>query len=204
MKKFLCLLLCLFLTACSSTPSASAPSEGWKDKYTDLAKDTVIEAVEKDKLEAMISHGTCVLFLGFPECPWCQYYLPVLDEVLKENDLNGFYYNIYVHKNEDAAFYDKIAALIDEVNDSGEEPLHYNNEGRLVVWMPLTLFIDNGRIVKWDGESNDLDSSVIAVEDYWTEEKDAALRSRLAEGAALEKKAQAANGGGCDTGCKVN
>ncbi|MBR2810158.1 MAG: hypothetical protein IKD69_02140, partial [Solobacterium sp.] len=110
----------------------------------------------------------------------------------------------FVHKNDDAAFYDRIAALIDEVNDTGEEPLHYNNEGRLVVWMPLTLFIDNGRIVKWDGESNDLDSSVIAVEDYWTEEKDAALRSRLAEGAALVKKAQEENGGGCDTGCKVN
>jgi len=204
----------LVLSGCSQTTavptasaSASATAEAEKNlnsEYTELPEDNNFYYMEKDAVETLLLHGTGILFLGFPECPWCQAYLPQLNTVLQANDAKAAYYNIYKDKTEDRTFYDQIAKDIESINDTGSAIIQYNNDGKQVIYMPLVLFIKNGRIVAYNNETSTEDSSVIKPADYWTEEKKAALASVLNTETAEIRAAQKENESkGCDNGCKV-
>ncbi|GHU71629.1 hypothetical protein AGMMS49992_05970 [Clostridia bacterium] len=46
-------------------------------------------------IRALLSCGTGILYLGFPECPWCRTLVPVLIEAMKSTEYPGelYYYN---------------------------------------------------------------------------------------------------------------
>lgn len=194
-------------TAASATASASSSASAEKNlssEYTDLPEDNQLYYMEKDGVETLLLHGTGILFFGFPECPWCQAYLPQLNAVLQENDAKAAYYNIYQDKTDDRAFYDQIAEDIESVNDTGTPIVQYNNDGKQVIYMPLVLFINNGMITAFNNETSTEDADVIKPEDYWTDEKKAALSSALNTETAMIRTAQKENEAkGCDNGCKV-
>lgn len=173
-------------------------------EYRKLPKENHFQVIEKESLTNILSHGTAILFLGFPECPWCQAYIPILEEVLAENDALCDYYNIYAYKKSDREFYDSIAALIQEGNDTGEEIIQYDNDGLQVIYMPLVLFIEKGRITAFDNETCMEDSSVITPDKYWSSAKRSALKEKLDPYVKEIVQLQAENNSkGCDTGCKV-
>lgn len=202
----------LLLSGCASnaaaTASASASSETSKNlnsEYAQLPEENHFYYMEKDGVETLLLHGTGILFFGFPDCPWCQAYLPQLNEVLLANDAKAAYYNIYTDKTADRTFYDTIAKDIESINDTGTPIVQYNNDGKQIIYMPLTLFIKNGRIVSDNNETCTEDAKVIQPADYWTEEKKTALKTVLSPAVAEIKAAQVENEAkGCDNGCKVN
>jgi|UPI00054EE946 thiol-disulfide isomerase/thioredoxin len=172
--------------------------------YRKLPEENHFDVIEKDTLISVLNHGTAALFLGFPECPWCQEYIPLLEQVLAENDAVCDYYNIYEYKKSDREFYDSVAALIESQNDTGEEIVQYDNDGKQVIYMPLVLFIEEGRIIGFDNETCTEDSSKVSPEHYWTKDKKAALKEKLTQYVARISAKQAENDSkGCDTGCKV-
>lgn len=201
MKKIV-LLLCMLLVLAGCTKPAT--EKKITDEYTQLKSGEVFYYGNKEDLQDYISHGTGILFLGFPECPWCQAYLPVLEEILKENEMECMYYNIYTEKKEDRDYYDAVASLLMSQNDTSEDIIQYDSDGKQVIYMPLVLFIQEGRIIAFDNETCTEDSSVISPEDYWTEEKLEALKDRLSQSVKVIKEAKAEiDAKGCDTGCKV-
>ena len=201
MKKIV-LLLCMLLVLAGCTKPAA--EKKITDEYTQLKSGEVFYYGKKEDLQDYISHGTGILFLGFPECPWCQAYLPVLEEILKENEMECMYYNIYTEKKEDRDYYDAVASLLMSQNDTSEDIIQYDSDGKQVIYMPLVLFIQEGRIIAFDNETCTEDSSVISPEDYWTEEKLEALKDRLSQSVKVIKEAKAEiDAKGCDTGCKV-
>lgn len=212
-KKVTGLLLCgmMLLTGCSSnatstlTTSTSEDEVILSDLYEDLPEDNNFELMKKDDLKTFIEHGTGILYFSFPECPWCQAYAPMLNDVLVENEASAYYYNIHTDKDEDRDFYDEIVQLLIEHDYSEKEDLIlYGNDGKGLIYMPLTLFIEDGEIKNWNGESNTNDSDEISPEDYWTDEKVESLKQSLNDGVSVVKAAQEANNAkGCDTGCKV-
>ena len=40
----------------------------------------------------IMKNGTGVVYLGFPECPWCQSYVKMLNEVAKDVGIEKIYY----------------------------------------------------------------------------------------------------------------
>ncbi len=202
MKKLLSLLLCsILLVGCSSSSASSSEAE-WNLStiYTDLPEENAYYEGTHDSVEKMLNHGTGVIFFGFPECPWCQKYVPMLNEDAQEVGVNILYYNIYTDKTEDREWYDSIAQLLDEKDSS---ITHYDNDGNMVIYMPLVIFVNDGEIIGYDDESCDLDSNEISVDDYWTEEKVDALHERLSSLLSVTKTNQdAGNAEGC--GVKVN
>lgn len=210
-KLIACVLACMMLAGCTqNTPFSSGSSSAESaevniaEEYELLAEDNSFYAGEKENIERFIRHGTGILVLGFPACPWCQAYLPMLDEVLKDNDMTAMYYNIRVDKTEDRPFYDLISDVIEEVNDTGEQIIQYNNDGLQTIYMPLVLFIDNGRITYFNNETSMENSDEITPEEYWSEEKVDALKQQLAVHVKEISEARKANDDkGCDTGCEV-
>lgn len=57
-----------------------------------IDKNNPIEYADYDKLLEVIENGTGIIYLGFPECPWCRNALPVLFDVAKDNDVEVIYY----------------------------------------------------------------------------------------------------------------
>ncbi|MEE8808799.1 MAG: thioredoxin family protein [Lactimicrobium sp.] len=182
----------------SASASASVETESLNDQYTNLPVDNAFTLLtEHQDVEDMLNHGTGVLFFGFPECPWCQYYVPMLNEDAQSAGVNVKYYNIYVDKTANRTWYDSIADLLDE-KDS--EITHYDNDGKKVIYMPLVIFLHDGEIIGFDDETCDLDSDEIAPADYWTDEKISALHERLS---SLLSKVKEFQDEGNKEGCAV-
>ncbi len=62
--------------------------------YTQLTdKNHIYKEVEvTDVLTKLENHESFYLIMGFPECPWCQALMPVLNEVAKDNHVEQIYY----------------------------------------------------------------------------------------------------------------
>lgn len=58
----------------------------------DISKENSIEYADYDTLLEIITNGTGIIYLGFPECPWCRNALPVLFDAAKENNVETIYY----------------------------------------------------------------------------------------------------------------
>lgn len=78
-----------------------------------------IEYADYDKLLEVINNGTGIIYLGFPECPWCRNALPVLFDVAKDNDIETIYYmNIL---NERDSYVVEDGELVYATDDEGNE-----------------------------------------------------------------------------------
>ena len=186
------------------TPAPTADAVNIAFYYHGLDKDNHFDVTEKETLENILTHGTAIVHLGFPECPWCQAYIPLLEDALAEQDARCSYYNIFMDKGGDREFYDKIADLLISQNDTGEDIVQYDNDGLKVIYMPLVLFVEKGRITAFDNETCMESSDQISPEKYWTSARRAALKTKLAENIERVAALQAENASkGCDTGCKV-
>ena len=130
-KCFAALLALCLLTGCTGTDQSEkadaeeteepAVKENIAKQYKKLNEDNHFEVTEKETLTSILSHGTAIVFLGFPECPWCQAYIPLLEDVLAEQDALCSYYNIYNDKGSDREFYDSVADLLVSQNDTGTD-----------------------------------------------------------------------------------
>ena len=122
-----------------------------------------------------MEHGTGVVYLGFPECKWCQKYVTYLNEAAKDNNITRIYYlDILDERSNNTSEYQEIVSLLDEY-------LEYDEEGNKRVYVPAVIVVDGGEIVGFDDETSldthDLDNP----EEYWTEEEVTDLMNRLAE-----------------------
>lgn len=200
---------CTTVKPSSTSTVQKEETTSFVQQYTDLDQQTTqLVQMEKENLQDFLNYGTGIIFFGFPECPWCQAYLPMLDTVLKETQAQAYYYNIYVDKSADRPFYDEVSQILKTNNISGNENvIHYTNEGKPVIYMPLTLFIEKGRIVAFEDESNTNDAKVVSPQDYWTAERKQAIHDRLTTYIQSNLSVQDQNNRqGCDNkqpGCKV-
>ena len=144
------------------------------EEYTNVEEDNVFLYRNADEIIRILENGTGVVYLGFPECKWCQKYVTYLNEAAKENDITRIYYfDILDDRSENTSEYQQIVSLL-------EEYLEYDEEGNKRVFVPAVIVVDKGEIVGFDDETSldthDLDDP----EEYWTEEEVNDLMSRLA------------------------
>ena len=58
----------------------------------DIDEDNPIKYSNYEEIIDVIKNKTGIIYLGFPECPWCRSALPVLLDALDENDIETLYY----------------------------------------------------------------------------------------------------------------
>ena len=121
----------------------------------------------------ILEHGTGVVFLGFPSCPWCQSYAGMLADVAKDAGLKTInYYNIYDARQNNTEEYQKLVSLLGA-------NLQYDENGQRRIYVPDTVFVVDGRIVGNDLESSKDTAGESDPNNYWTEDRVNALKSRL-------------------------
>ena len=71
-----------------------------KVKSLSISKNNPIKYASYDEVIDVIKKGTGIIYLGYPECPWCRSALPVLLEAAKDYKIDTIYY-INMHDERD-------------------------------------------------------------------------------------------------------
>ena len=126
-----------------------------------------------DEIIKIMENGTGIVYLGFPECPWCQSYVKYLNEVAKENGVKEIYYfNILKDRQENTKEYQQIVKLL---GDS----IEFDEEGNHRVYVPNVSFHINGELIGNDFETAYDTKGYENPSDYWTKEEVKDLKETL-------------------------
>lgn len=143
------------------------------EEYTSVSEDNVFVYRNIDEIIKIMEKGTGVVYLGFPECPWCQAYVKYLNEVAKEVGIEKIYYfNILEDRKNNTDKYQKIVSLLDGY-------LQNDAEGNGRVYVPNVSFHINGKVIGNDYETSLDTHELNNPKEYWTEEEVADLKETL-------------------------
>lgn len=121
----------------------------------------------------ILKNGTGIVYLGFPECPWCKEYVKYLNEVAKESNFNKIYYlNILNDRKNNTEEYQEIVSLLDEY-------LHYSDEGTKRIYVPAVIVVQNGKILGFDDETSYDTKGYETPSEYWANEDLKGFKERL-------------------------
>lgn len=185
MKKFLLVLIgaLVLLVGCGK----ETDGEKFKKEYESLNGETTssgkeylsveidennpVKYVTIKELIDIIKHGTGVIYLGYPECPWCRNAVPILLDAVDSTSTENIYYlnmydvrdklsldddgNIVTEIEGDDSYQDLLNALepiLDDyilTDDSGVEI----NTGEKRIYVPLVIFVRDGEIIDYHADT---------------------------------------------------
>lgn len=58
----------------------------------DISEKNKIKYSTYEEIINVINEGSGIIYLGFPECPWCRTAIPVLFDVVNDNNIDTIYY----------------------------------------------------------------------------------------------------------------
>ena len=144
-------------------------------KEYDFTVNNVFVYRNLDEINKILENGTGVVYLGFPECPWCRGYIPYLNEVAINEHLDKIYYfNILNDRKNNTSGYKKTIQLLNDY-------LKYDNEGNKRIYVPAVIAVNNGKIVGFDDESSLDTKGYETPEEYWKNEDLDGLKKRLSD-----------------------
>ena len=145
------------------------------DEYTELTDDNVFVYASVDEIIDTLENGNGVVYLGFPECQWCQRYVVYLNDVAKKNNVDKIlYYNIREDRNDNSENYLKIVDLL-------KDYLQDDEDGNPRIYVPAIIFMNDGKIVGFDDETSLDTKGCSNADEYWTKDEIKDLKERLNE-----------------------
>lgn len=145
------------------------------DEYTELTDDNVFVYASVDEIIDTLENGNGVVYLGFPECQWCQRYVVYLNDVAKENNVDKIlYYNIKEDRSNNSDNYLKIVDLL-------KDYLQDDEDGNPRIYVPAIIFMNDGKIVGFDDETSLDTKGCSNADEYWTKDEIKDLKERLNE-----------------------
>ena len=140
-------------------------------EYTKVPMDNVFVYKSETEIIDILENGSGIIYLGFPECPWCQSYVVYLNEVAKDNGIENIYYlNIKEMRANNTENYQKIVSLIDSL-------LSVDENGNKRIYVPQVVFVKKGEIIAGDNETSMISGGTPS--EYWTSENIANLKQKL-------------------------
>ncbi len=142
-------------------------------EYTLIEKDNVFKYASIDKIINTLETGTGVVYLGFPECQWCQQYVVYLNEIAKDRKISQiYYYNIKEDREENSKNYQKITKLL-------KDYLPEDEDGNPKVYVPAVIFMNKGTVLGFDDETSHDTKGFDNPSEYWTKSEIEDLKDRL-------------------------
>lgn len=176
-KKLLITISILFVSLLFGCAKENLDNESdalkFAKEYTKLTSDNYFVYRDKEEIIKILEHGTGMVYIGFPKCPWCQAYVPILNEVADIEGLEKiYYYNILEDRKNNTEEYKKIVNIL-------EDYLRYDEEGNKRIYVPLVIAVVDGEIVGFDDETSYDTKGLDDPEEYWTEDELSDLKDRL-------------------------
>lgn len=140
-------------------------------EYTKVPMDNVFIYKTEEEIINFLETGTGIVYLGFPECPWCQSYVVYLNEVAKDSGIEKIYYlNVKDIRTNNTPNYQKIVSLLSSILPNDEN-------GNKKVYVPQVVFVKKGDVVAGDNETSMISEGTPL--EYWTSENIANLKQKL-------------------------
>ena len=145
----------------------------FSQEYNLEDKENVFVYKTSEEIIKILENGTGVVYLGFPECPWCMEYVKHLNKTAKENNVLKIYYkNILNERKENTQEYQKIVGLLSDY-------LQYDEEGNKKIYVPAVIGVNKGEIVGFDDETSYDTKGFETPQEYWNEESINNLKNKL-------------------------
>lgn len=144
-------------------------------EYTKISEDNLFKYKTLEEVNKILTKGTGVVYLGFPECPWCQEYVKYIDEVSKSVGLDKVYYsNILGDRKNDTEEYKETVKILSDY-------LSNDDEGNKRVYVPSVIVVSSGKIVMFDDETARDTKGYDSPKEYWQSENLTALKTKLTD-----------------------
>lgn len=154
-------------------PSKQSDAKKFSSEYTEVDKNNVYVYRNIDEIINILEKGTGIVYLGFPECPWCQTYVKYLNEVALDLGIEKiYYYNIRKDRNDNTDNYQKIVSIL-------EKYLQNDEEGNKRIYVPSVIALKKGEIVGFDDETAWDTNGFSTPKEYWTEDEIKDLKTKL-------------------------
>ena len=162
--------LVLFLKKDKKTVS---DMEKFSAEYHEVAKNNVFVYRNIDEIINILEKGTGIVYLGFPECKWCQRYTKYLNEVAMDMGISKiYYYNIREDRKLNTENYQKIVYII-------EKYLQNDEEGNKRIYVPSVIALKKGEIVGFDDETAWDTKGFETPDEYWNTDEVNDLKEKL-------------------------
>ena len=126
-------------------------------KPLDIPEKNPFVYVDAEGAKAILASGSGIVYMGFPECPWCRTLLPALIDALRESKYKGkvYYYNgladrdvrklgddgvIVVEQEGLPAYHEMVGMLYDRLGPYKG----LNDDSIRRIYFPTTVFVKNG------------------------------------------------------------
>lgn len=174
-KKLLLIIPILFIILLVGCKKEETDAEKFAKEYTSVDEYNYFVYRDSKEIIKILENGTGVIYLGFPECPWCQAYVPMLNEVADIEGLEKIYYfNVLEDRKNNSEDYQKMVEILSDY-------LQYDDEGNKRVYVPAVIFVSKGEIVGFDDETSYDTKGFENPSDYWTEEEVSDLKIKLTD-----------------------
>lgn len=138
-----------------------------------ITEDNVYVYRTLEEINKILEKATGLVYLGFPECPWCRGYVPIINEVAKEQGLDKIYYfNIKKDREDNSKLYQKTVELLGD-------NLRYDNEGNRRIYAPSLIAVKNGKVVMFDDTRYWNNKEYDSAEDFWNNENLTSMKEKL-------------------------
>lgn len=153
--------------------TVKSDAEKFSEEYTLVDKDNKFRYANIDEVIDTLEDGTGVVYLGFPECKWCQQYTVYLNELAKDRNIPEImYYNIREDRQNNTKNYQAIVNIL-------KDYLPEDEEGNPRVYVPAVIFMSNGKILGFDDETAYDTKGYDEPSEYWTKERVDNLKDKL-------------------------
>ena len=174
-KKILLVIPIILILTLVGCKKEETDAEKFAKEYTKVTEYNYFVYRESDEIVKILENGTGVVYLGFPECKWCQAYVPILNEVADIEGLEKiYYYDILEARKNNTSDYQKMIEILSDY-------LQYDDEGNKRIYVPAVIFVSKGEIVGFDDETSFDTKGFEEPEDYWTEEEKSDLKLKLTD-----------------------
>lgn len=136
-------------------------------------KDNVFTYRTIEEINKILKNSTGLVFLGFPECPWCRGYVPIINEIAKKEGLEKVYYfNIYEDRKNNTEEYQEMVKLLKGF-------LRYDDEGNERIYAPSLIAVKNGKILEFDDTRYWDNKKYDSAEEFWQSADLKPMREKL-------------------------
>ena len=159
-------------TKSPSLAATMSDSAKFKSEYPRVAANNRFVYTSDKEILDIFDHGSGVVFLGFPQCPWCQHLSEHVDRAARAEGIDKIYYlNIRDARASNNEVYQKLVKKLEPYLDK-------DVNGKPRIFVPDVSIVKNGKIIgRYKEESTGDDN--ITPDKYWTSERIERTSSQL-------------------------
>lgn len=145
-------------------PARQTDAARFQAEYPRVAADNRFVYARDVAVLDMLEHGTGVVFLGYPQCPWCQRLSEYVDQAARAEGIDVIHYlNIRQARASKNETYQKLVARLAPY-------LSKDENGQPRIFVPDVTIVKRGSIV-WRYKEEPTGDSAITPDRYWTAER---------------------------------